>query len=87
MTTRSGLRRERAIIAVLRTGRIPGQNVTRLEFCDLVRTAARVRQAWERFPRECGVPRYPGNRHLVLHAFGEHRGEGSLADGWLRRSI
>jgi hypothetical protein len=37
--------------------------------------------------KECGVPRDPGNRHLVLHAFGEQRGEGSLADGWLRRSI
>jgi len=43
MMTRSGRRRERAIIAVLRTGRIPGQNVTRSEFCDLVRAAARVR--------------------------------------------
>jgi len=43
MITRSGPRRERAIIAVLRTGRIPGQNVTRSEFCDLVRAAAGVR--------------------------------------------
>ena len=51
MMTRSGPRRERAIIAVLRTGRIPGQNVTRLEFCDLVRTAARVRETPEGFPR------------------------------------
>jgi DNA-binding response OmpR family regulator len=51
MMTHSGLRRERAIIAVLRTGRIPGQNVTRLEFCDLVRAAARVRQTPEGFPR------------------------------------
>ena len=48
---RSGPRRERAIIVVLRTGRIPGQNVTRLEFCDLVRTAARVRETPEGFPR------------------------------------
>jgi hypothetical protein len=39
------------IIAVLRTGRIPGQNVTRLEFCDLVRTAARVRQTPQGFLR------------------------------------
>jgi hypothetical protein len=31
--------------------------------------------------------RCPGNCHLVLHAFGEQTGEGSLADGWLRRSI
>ena len=51
MMTRSGLRRERAIIAVLRTGRIPGQNVTQLEFCDLVRIAARVRATPEGFPR------------------------------------
>jgi hypothetical protein len=29
-------------------------------------------------------PRYPGNRHLVLHAFGEQAGEGSLADRWLK---
>ena len=49
--TRSGLRRERAIIAVLRTGRIPGQNVTQLEFCDLVRTAARIREMPKGFPR------------------------------------
>jgi hypothetical protein len=51
MMVRSGPRRERAIIAVLRTGRIPGQNVTRIEFCDLVRTAARVGEAPEGFPR------------------------------------
>ena len=51
MMTLSGLRRERAIIAVLRTGRIPGQNVTQSEFCDLVRAAARVRQRPGRFPR------------------------------------
>jgi DNA-binding response OmpR family regulator len=51
MMTRSGPRRERAIIAVLRTGRIPGQNVTQLEFCDLVRTAARIRQTSQGFPR------------------------------------
>ena len=49
--TRGGPRRERAIIAVLQTGRIPGQNVTRLEFCDLVRSAARVRRTPEGFPR------------------------------------
>jgi DNA-binding response OmpR family regulator len=51
MMTRSGPRRERAIIAVLRTGRIPRQNVTQLEFCDLVRTAARIRQTSQGFPR------------------------------------
>jgi len=51
MMARSGPRRERAIIAVLRTGRIPGQNVTRLEFCDLVRSAARVRETPAGFPR------------------------------------
>ena len=51
MMARSGPRRERAIIAVLRTGRIPGQNVKRLHFCDLVRTAARVREPPEGFPR------------------------------------
>jgi hypothetical protein len=51
MMTRSGPRRERAIIAILRTGHIPGQTVTRLEFCDLVRTAARVRETPEGFPR------------------------------------
>ena len=51
MMTRSGPRRERAIIAVLRTGRIPGQNVTQLEFCDLVRAAARVGARPEGFPR------------------------------------
>ena len=50
MMTLSGLRRERAIIAVLRTGRIPGQNVTQSEFCDLVRAAARVRQNAEGVP-------------------------------------
>ena len=49
--TRSGARRERTIIAVLRTGLIPGQNVTQSEFCDLVRTAARVRRTPEGFPR------------------------------------
>jgi hypothetical protein len=51
MMARSGPRRERAIIAVLRTGRIPGQNVRRLDFCDLVRTAARVRETPKGFPR------------------------------------
>jgi hypothetical protein len=51
MMAPSGPRRERAIIAVLRTGRIPGQNATRLEFCDLVRTAARVRHTPEGLPR------------------------------------
>ena len=51
MMARSGPRRERAIIAVLRTGRIPGRNVTQLEFCDLVRAAARVGATPEGFPR------------------------------------
>jgi hypothetical protein len=51
MMTLSGLRRERAIIAVLRTGRIPGHNVTQSEFCDLVRAAARVRRTPGGFPR------------------------------------
>ena len=50
MMTRSGPRRERAIITVLRTGRIPGQNVTQLEFCDLVRAAARIRETPDGFP-------------------------------------
>src|SRR5215472_6969050 len=49
--TRSGPRRERAIIAVLRTGRIPGQNVSRLEFCGLVRGAARIKATPQGFPR------------------------------------
>jgi hypothetical protein len=49
--TRSGPRRERAIIAVLRTGRIPGQNVSRLEFCGLVRGAARIKETPQGFPR------------------------------------
>jgi hypothetical protein len=49
--TRSGPRRERAIVAVLRTGRIPGQTVTQLEFCDRVRIAARIRETSEGFPR------------------------------------
>src|SRR5215831_1575292 len=49
--THSGPRRERAIIAVLRAGRIPGQNVTRGDFCDLVRGAARIRRTPEGFPR------------------------------------
>ena len=43
--------RERAILAVFRTGRIPVQNVTWSEFCDLVRTAAQVRGTAEGFPR------------------------------------
>jgi len=51
MLTRSAPRRERAIITVLRTGRIPGQNVTRSEFCDLVRTVARIAKTPDGFPR------------------------------------
>jgi len=46
--------RERAILAVFRTGRIPVQNVTWSEFCDLVRTAARVTETPEGFPRGWG---------------------------------
>jgi len=49
-----GAHRERAILAVFRTGRIPLQNVTWSEFCDLVRTAARVRETPDRFPRGWG---------------------------------
>jgi biotin operon repressor len=56
MMARSGPRREQAIVAVLRTGRIPGQNVTQLEFCDLVRTAARIRETPEGFPRGWSRP-------------------------------
>jgi hypothetical protein len=37
--------------------------------------------------RECGFPGTPVNRHLVLNVFEEQTGEGSLAVGWLRRSI
>ena len=44
-------RRERAIIAAIRTGRIPGQNMTWSEFCDLVSAAARVKQTPDGFPR------------------------------------
>jgi len=43
--------RERAIREVIRTGRIPGRNVKRSQFCDLVRAAARVREMEEGFPR------------------------------------
>ena len=43
--------RERAVQAVIRTGRTPGGNVKRSEFCDLVRAAARVRETQEEFPR------------------------------------
>ena len=50
MTARAG-QRERAVQAVIRTDRIPGGNVTRSEFCDLVRAAARVRETQEGFPR------------------------------------
>jgi len=44
-------RRERAIIAAIRTGRIPGRNMTWSEFCDLVRAAALIRQTPKGFPR------------------------------------
>src|SRR5215471_11455605 len=43
--------RTRAIRLVVRTGCIPGQNVTWSEFCDLVRMAAQVRETPEGFPR------------------------------------
>ena len=51
MTERRMQRRERAIIAAIRTGRIPGRNMTWSEFCDLVRAAALVRQTPQGFPR------------------------------------
>jgi hypothetical protein len=44
-------RRTRAIRLVIRTGCIPGRNATWSEFCDLVRTAARVRERPEGLPR------------------------------------
>jgi hypothetical protein len=40
---RSAPRRTRAIRLVIRTGCIPGQNVTWSEFCELVRMAALAR--------------------------------------------
>jgi hypothetical protein len=43
--------RERAILAVFRAGRIPVRNVTWADFCDLVRTAAGVRETPEGFAR------------------------------------
>lgn len=43
--------RERAIQAVIRTGRTPRRNVKWSEFCDLVRAAARVLETQEEFPR------------------------------------
>jgi hypothetical protein len=43
--------RERAIEAVFRSGRIPGQNVTWSHFCDLVRAAAQIRETLENLPR------------------------------------
>ena len=48
---RSAPRRTRAIRLVIRTGCIPGQNVTWSEFSDLVRMAAQVRETPEGFPR------------------------------------
>ena len=48
---RSAPRRTPAIRLVVRTGCIPGQNVTWSEFCDLVRMAARVSVTPEGFPR------------------------------------
>jgi DNA-binding response OmpR family regulator len=50
MTART-MRRERAIQAVIHTGRTPGRNVKWSEFCDLVRAAARVLEMQEEFPR------------------------------------
>src|SRR5260370_24670527 len=49
MVTRAA-QRERAIQAVIRTGRTPGRNVRWSEFCDLVRAAARVRETQEEVP-------------------------------------
>ena len=50
MVTRAA-QRERAIQAVIRTGRTPGRHVKWWEFCDLVRAAARVRETQEELPR------------------------------------
>jgi hypothetical protein len=44
MTARTA-QRERAIQAVIRTGRNPGRNVKWSAFCDLVRAAAQVGQS------------------------------------------
>ena len=49
MVTRAA-QRERAIQAVIRTGRTPGRNVRWSEFCDLVRAAARLRETQEELP-------------------------------------
>jgi hypothetical protein len=43
--------RERAIQEVIHTGRTPGRNVKRSEFCDLVRAAAQVQETGEGLPR------------------------------------
>ena len=48
---RSAPRRTQAIRLVVRTGCIPGQNMTWSEFCDLVRMAARVSVTQKAFPR------------------------------------
>src|SRR6266436_4438008 len=48
---RSAPRRTQAIRLVVRTGSIPGQNMTWSVFCDLVRMAARVSVTPEGFPR------------------------------------
>jgi DNA-binding response OmpR family regulator len=50
MTARTA-QRERAIQAVIRTGRNPGRNVKWSAFCDLVRAAAQVGETQEEFPR------------------------------------
>jgi DNA-binding response OmpR family regulator len=50
MTGRTA-QRERAIQAVIRTGRAPGRDVKWSEFCDFVRAAAWVRETQEGFPR------------------------------------
>ena len=49
MVTRAA-QRERAIQAVIRTGRTPGRNVQWSEFCDLVRAAARLQETQEELP-------------------------------------
>jgi hypothetical protein len=61
MTGRTA-QRERAIQAVIRTGRAPGRNVKWSEFCDFVRAAAWVRETQEGFPRGCAQSRLPDPR-------------------------
>jgi hypothetical protein len=67
-------RRERAIIAAIRTGRIPGRNTTWSEFCDLVRAAALVRQTPEGFPRGWS------NKSIMTSAIKISRGRAMLCE-------